>query len=478
MFLIFVIFLFSPFVLSEEIYLRTGESRSFPIKGTQIWVEKSSILKVKTQGSQETQRSTGTPESQGAQVLVQGVAEGESLISLGSLDADPILIQVIDPKTLINDKKIKEHIKEYPELSMKYQNGILQILGQISSIQDWLKIKNMAQLLHIKYIMAAEFSKLFHTEAQNHVNEVLKKAGLKEQILLFNDQLEIHIANSENLLSYENPLKSYGIKVIQDPLSIETTPTIKVQIFITEVKKEFARQYGLQPPTSYSAQLIKNTWSEEELKFNLKALESSGQGRILAHPNLICKSGKEAEFMAGGEFPIKVSNFKMSTVIWKQYGILLKIKPLADPSGRMSISVNTEISNIDASKTIEGIPGLLTNKVSTHFDLLKPQAIALSGLIKSEESQSREGLAWLLNLPILGSLFSSKDFRENRSELVIWVYPSLVNPNNTNIDMSTNARNNTTTITNPSSLDIETVQTITDPKEWLAPELNAKGPLL
>jgi len=202
---------------------------------------------------------------------------------------------------------------------------------------------------------------------------------------------------------------------------------VKVQITVAEVKKDAFLSYGVQWPSNYTAQVIPGATAAENsgLSIALQALESKGLGRVLARPNLLCRSGKEAEFVAGGEFPIKIMNFKIQDIVWKRYGILLKIKPMADFSGRMSISLETEISNLDGH-SVDGIPGLLTNRVQSHFDLSESKTIALSGLIKSESTESQVGLPGLARIPILGSLFSSKDFRENRTELVIFVKPEIV----------------------------------------------------
>jgi pilus assembly protein CpaC len=102
------------------------------------------------------------------------------------------------------------------------------------------------------------------------------------------------------------------------------------------------------------------------------------------------------------------------------------VKPKADSSGRMSISIDTEISAIDESRKVDDIPAMFTNHVSSHFDLTKPQTIALSGLIKNNETQGYQGLPFLSRIPILGALFSSNEFKDNKTELVIFVRPSIL----------------------------------------------------
>jgi pilus assembly protein CpaC len=127
-------------------------------------------------------------------------------------------------------------------------------------------------------------------------------------------------------------------------------------------------------------------------------------------------------------------NFATHDVVWKKYGIVLKVKPLADALGQMSLQIDTEVSSLDPAKAVEGIPAIITHHVSSYFDLRKPQTIALSGLIKNEEGQNSEGLPWLSRLPVLGPLFASKEFRENRSELIILVRPEIVDLQNPDLE--------------------------------------------
>ena len=157
-------------------------------------------------------------------------------------------------------------------------------------------------------------------------------------------------------------------------------------------------------------------------------LEKNGFAKVLASPNILCRSGKEAHFFAGGELPITIVNYKVQDVVWKKYGIILKVKPKADFSGKMSISIETEVSSIDPSTEGKGVPALFTNKIQSHFDLTESRLIALSGLIKNEQSENSSGLPGLARLPVLGPLFSSKEFRDDRTELVVFVQPEVISP--------------------------------------------------
>jgi pilus assembly protein CpaC len=115
-------------------------------------------------------------------------------------------------------------------------------------------------------------------------------------------------------------------------------------------------------------------------------------------------------------------------VVWKQHGVILRVKPKADFQGAISLEIETEISILDMANAVDGIPALKTNSVKSHFDLAGKRTIALSGLIRQEQGRSGEGLPYLSNIPILGRLFSSKRFMNYQTELVVFVTPEIHSP--------------------------------------------------
>jgi len=161
----------------------------------------------------------------------------------------------------------------------------------------------------------------------------------------------------------------------------------------------------------------------------INLLENDGHARMLAEPKLTCKSGGSAEFLAGGEVPIPIRNQDGSvSVSFKQYGIILKMSPISDPEGYISTHVSIEISTIDESLRVMGIPGFLTRKTDTEMNVHQGQTMVISGLINSSSSKDVEKLPGLGHLPVLGELFKSRSFRSEESELLIMVTPHIINP--------------------------------------------------
>lgn len=161
-----------------------------------------------------------------------------------------------------------------------------------------------------------------------------------------------------------------------------------------------------------------------EITSRLNFLASNGDALILAEPRLSARSGGSAEFVAGGEVPIPIegSDGKV-TIEYKKYGIILKVKPIADDKGHVQASVDTEVSTIDQSVNVRGAPGFLTRSTRTDVSLKDGETLVISGLVSHNISDGATKVKGLGDLPILGRLFSSDDFQSNKSELVIFVTP-------------------------------------------------------
>ncbi len=167
----------------------------------------------------------------------------------------------------------------------------------------------------------------------------------------------------------------------------------------------------------------------------LDALKQDGLVKILAEPNLICLSGKSAEFLAGGEIPIPVPQGLGATSIeYKEFGVGLKFKPIVLSKNRISIEVAPEVSELDytTSVNVNGfiVPGLSTRKASTTVELGDGQSFAIAGLLKDNVREVADKYPGIGDIPILGALFRSTSFIKNETELVIIVTPRLAKPLN------------------------------------------------
>jgi pilus assembly protein CpaC len=170
----------------------------------------------------------------------------------------------------------------------------------------------------------------------------------------------------------------------------------------------------------------------------IHALQTQGVLRELAEPNLIAMDGQQASFLAGGEFPIPIvqggSDRSTVTVVFKEYGVRLNFKPTIIDEDHIRLELEPEVSTIDFSNGVKFdgflIPALRTRRAKTGVELRDGQSFALAGLLDNNESKSLSKVPVLGDLPVLGSLFRSKSFQKNETELIFIVTAQLVKPMN------------------------------------------------
>ncbi len=169
------------------------------------------------------------------------------------------------------------------------------------------------------------------------------------------------------------------------------------------------------------------------LAFTLEALERKGLLRTLAEPNLTAISGEAAKFLAGGEFPVPVSedSGKIS-VEWKPFGVGLSFTPIVMSEKRISLKVSSEVSELSAEGAVQlnsfSISALKVRRAETTVELPSGGSFVIAGLLSDETKQNIDGVPGLKKLPILGTLFRSRDYRKKETELVVIVTPYMVRP--------------------------------------------------
>lgn len=165
----------------------------------------------------------------------------------------------------------------------------------------------------------------------------------------------------------------------------------------------------------------------------IRALERDGLVRTLAEPTLTAVSGEPANFLAGGEFPVPlVDGTGQMSVTFKQFGIGLAFTPIVLSEGRISLKIETEVSELSNSGAVTlnsiQIPALKKRQAKSTVELPSGGTLALAGLISDDTRQNIDGLPGLKDVPMLGTLFRSRDFIRNETELVVIVTPYLVRP--------------------------------------------------
>jgi pilus assembly protein CpaC len=166
----------------------------------------------------------------------------------------------------------------------------------------------------------------------------------------------------------------------------------------------------------------------------IEALERDGMFKVLAEPNLVALSGEQAEFLAGGEFPIPVpQNQDTITVQYKPFGVALKFTPYVLSENRIRVQVQPEVSEVSNERTFttaEGFvaPSLITRRASTTVELAPGEGFMIAGLIRDNMITQVDQLPGAGEIPVLSALFRSASYQRNETELVIAVTPYLVDP--------------------------------------------------
>ena len=259
--------------------------------------------------------------------------------------------------------------------------------------------------------------------------------------------------------------------LVINSLTIRGRDQVMLKVTVSEMRRDIAKQLGISssswgPLTQYNPFAIQgalsastsstdlasttglNINSGSGLKATLQAFERNGVTRTLAEPTVTAVSGESAKFTVGGEFPYSTGYVCSGTAAasggasatstcsngaaFKPYGITLNFEPVVLSEGRILLHLATEVTDLDFQHgaIVGGVttPGLLTRKNETTIELPSGGSIATAGLIQQRTIQSINGLPGLLNLPILGALFRSRDYQRSETELMIIVTPIIVKP--------------------------------------------------
>jgi len=263
-------------------------------------------------------------------------------------------------------------------------------------------------------------------------------------------------------------------EVLINRMTIDRPQQIQLRVRITEVDRNVTQQLGInwqalgnaagnffggiysgrpiynltQPLTGANGQVTypvnlpsNNAYSlfgqfktgSTDIQALVDALNQEGLVTVLAEPSLVALSGQTASFLAGGEFPIPVSQVNGAiSVDFKQFGVKLDFTPTVLSDGRISLKVRPEVSQIDTTVSVTTggvtVPGLSVRRADTTVELASGQSFAIAGLLQSNTTDIISQVPGMGSIPILGKLFSSTNYQNNKTELVIMVTPYLVEP--------------------------------------------------
>jgi pilus assembly protein CpaC len=259
-----------------------------------------------------------------------------------------------------------------------------------------------------------------------------------------------------------------GADKVVNSITVRGRDQVMLKVSVAEMARTIIKQMGVDmsatlnygtavvnfnnanPFTAYGRPLVADNTMKaafgSSVTATLRAMESAGVARTLAEPNLTAISGESATFIAGGEFPIPAgyscdptTHVCTTQISFKKFGISLNFTPVVLTEGRISLRVMTEVSELsnDNSLTLSQsvtattvnsvtIPSIKVRRAETTLEIPSGGSMAMAGLIQDQTKQAINGFPGLTQLPILGSLFRSRDFLSNQTELMVLVTPYVV----------------------------------------------------
>ncbi len=270
-------------------------------------------------------------------------------------------------------------------------------------------------------------------------------------------------AESQQAYDLASRLVGDGTKVVNG-ITVRGRDQVMLKVTVAEVRRDIIKQLGIDLSGSFnygSAVVDLNTknpftasgitpsnWlagTGNSVRAKLSAMDRAGVMRTLAEPNLTAISGETASFVAGGEFPIP-SGLSCDTtksppvcqpqIEFKKFGVGLVFTPVVLSEGRISLKVMTEVSDLSLDNsiplTVPGaessltVPSITTRRAETTVEIPSGGSLALAGMIQEKTKQQINGVPGLMQVPILGALFKSRDYVNNQTELVVIVTPYVV----------------------------------------------------
>ncbi|MEL6661898.1 MAG: type II and III secretion system protein family protein [Pseudomonadota bacterium] len=356
-------------------------------------------------------------------MIFRGVTQGETNAFLFDDNGREILnleIRVENDLTGLEDL-IARHLPE-TRVSAEPINGSIVLTGNVNNASEAAQVLQLVELYE-----TANVVNMLSVAAKD---QVLLEVRIVEMSRTFLKQLGIRPDGNISFGSEEAVVEGTEIAPNEDgdfvtQLIPATGPReFNSQAGFAGTDFEGGLNFGLQYQNFVQGLL------QSEVGIDVDALERIGVARTLAEPNLTTLSGETATFLAGGEFavPTPAALNGTSGVEFKQFGIGLGFTPTVLTENRIALKVATEFSELAAQGAVGGIPSLTKRQVETSVELPSGRSMMIAGLIQSRTRQELDQIPGIKNVPVLGSLFQSRDFTNDETELVIMITPYLVDP--------------------------------------------------
>jgi len=389
----------------EKLSLMVGESKIFKINEKQGPAAKVELVDPKVADA-----IVLTPW----QIYISAKAPGITTLVLRGKDG--AAFYTVDLEVYPDTPRLLSHLKETlykilpdeKDIKVTANGDYITLFGTVSSSS------NLSQVLAITQSYLPKEGKVINLMEVAGVHQVMLEVRVAEMSRSLIKRLGFNFAYLSKDASH------FGLSLLKGLTSIPGTGFPSSPIEVTESINAIFRFMSND-----------TTWT-----VFIDAMKENGLLKILAEPTLITLSGKTANFLAGGEFPVPVpqpgAGGTSITIEYKPFGVGLNFTPTVLSNKKISMHVAPEVSELDFSRalTIGGfvVPSLTTRRASTVIELGDGQSFAIAGLLKDEVREVISKFPLLGDIPVLGAIFRSSSFQKNETELVIIVTPRLVKP--------------------------------------------------
>jgi len=334
-------------------------------------------------------------------IYVLGKTPGRTTLTLFTAEGE--LITNVEVQVTTDIAEFKERLNQIlpgEKIEVRTANDGIVLSGTVSSTQKLARALDLAE----RY-------------AQGRVSNLMSVGGTQQVML------KVRFAEMQRTVA-KNLSSSLAITGTND--AVETGTWLNPGNTLNGPDGVTTRQNVV------GAGLLGFTTGSLQIGILLEALESKGVVRTLAEPNLTALSGQEAMFLAGGEYPIPVSDDGTITVEYKPFGVEMTFTPTVVDGDLINLQINASVSSIDGTITTQSngitLAAFKRRETSTTVEMRDGESFAIAGLLQDDFRDLNGQVPWLGDIPILGALFRSAEYQQSQSELVIIVTPHLVSP--------------------------------------------------
>lgn len=411
--IVFSIF-FSLSALAKSLhYIAPGEILTLPIAGSSnVHISTKKYLMI---------------EDQYTYLKLVGKKPGETIINIGK----KIHIIYVNDLSLNNSiKNMNLKLQSFKGLELNIVENKPYISGHLYRLIDWIEVSK--NLSNTGYKFKAQIDSDVQLKFKKYIKNQLNKLPKPDQISFSITPEVTYYNTSEDLHStIKAYFKKWGIEQVNfiNDKTQNYLKTIEINLEFYEISLSKSKNYGINWANNMGYQVFPQNTLTGSLEAQIQLLKGRGDAKLVQRTQLKTANSHSVKFVAGGEIAIPNYSYKSKNISWKTYGLQLNFTPQIISKNKIQTKIEAEVSDLHESQSFNGIPGLKKSSYESLLVLNSDEPVIISGLIKQRQQNNSEGILGLSDIPILGSLFKSKQFVNNQSELIVVLKASLVEDN-------------------------------------------------